>query len=76
MGVTGSLSNRVSIHKTDMVKGFTQKYLVHDLVYFEEYDTILEAIAREKQLKNWKRIWKMELIEKNNPDWNDLSELF
>lgn len=76
VGVTGNLENRISIHKTDVVKGFTKRYQVHDLVYFEEYSSISEAIAREKQLKNWKRKWKLELIEKMNPNWDDLSESF
>ncbi len=74
VGMTGDLPRRVSIHQADVVKGFTKKYLIHDLVYFEEYEAAIEAIAREKQLKNWKREWKIELIEKENPDWNDLSE--
>lgn len=74
VGVTGSLQNRVSIHKADVVDGFTKRYEVHSLVYFEEYESINDAIAREKQLKNWERKWKLELIEKMNPDWEDLSE--
>ncbi len=57
VGVTSNLSNRISIHKLDVVEGFTKKYQVHELVYFEELGTMLEAIAREKQLKNWKRKW-------------------
>ncbi len=73
VGVTGNLSKRIELHKKTAVKGFTKKYFVHNLVYFEEYNTAIEAIAREKQLKNWKRSWKIELIEKTNPDWNDLS---
>jgi putative endonuclease len=74
IGVTGDLSRRVSIHQSDVVEGFTKKYSVHDLVYFEEYDSSILAIQREKQLKKWNRSWKIELIEKSNPDWNDLSE--
>jgi putative endonuclease len=74
VGVTGNLQNRISIHKTNIVEGFTKRYEVHILVYFEEYDSINDAIAREKQLKNWERKWKLELIEKMNPEWEDLSE--
>jgi len=74
VGITGDLSKRISIHQRDIVKGFTKKYTVHDLVYFEEHDNAIAAIAREKQLKNWRRQWKVDLIEKNNPNWNDLSE--
>lgn len=76
VGVTGDLQNRISIHKADIIEGFTKRYEVHNLVYFEEYEQISEAIAREKQLKNWKRKWKLELIEKVNPNWDDLSEIF
>ncbi len=76
VGVSGNLQKRVSIHKADIVGGFTKRYEVHDLVYFEEYNSVMEAIAREKRLKNWKRNWKLELIEKMNPDWQDLSESF
>ncbi len=74
VGVSGNLQNRITIHKLDIVEGFTKRYKVHNLVYFEEYELINEAIAREKQLKNWKRKWKLELIEKMNPNWVDLSE--
>ena len=74
VGVTGNLRNRISIHKSDIVEGFTKRYEVHNLVYFEEYESINDAIAREKQLKNWQRKWKLELIEKMNPEWEDLSE--
>ncbi len=55
-----------------MADGFTKKHRVHLLVYFEVFDDIAEAIAREKQLKHWNRAWKIELIEAHNPDWNDL----
>ncbi len=74
MGVTYNLATRISIHKSDIVDGFTKRYSVHDLVYFEEYESAMEAIAREKQLKNWKRKWKLDAIEKMNPEWDDLSE--
>lgn len=71
-GVTSNLVKRVWEHKNDLVKGFTQKYKVHILVYYESAIDINSAIQREKQLKKWKRNWKLELIEKNNPDWRDL----
>lgn len=74
IGVTGNLRARISFHQSDLIKGFTKKYSVHNLVYFEEYDNPTETIAIEKQLKKWNRKWKMELIEKLNPDWRDLSE--
>ena len=76
IGVTGNLENRISIHKNDIVKGFTKKFAVHSLVHLEEFENSLQAIAREKQLKHWKRDWKIELIEKSNPDWNDISDEF
>ena len=72
MGVTSNLIKRVYEHKNNLVSGFTQKYKVHNLVYYETTDDINSAITREKQLKKWKRTWKMELIEKNNPGWRDL----
>lgn len=72
IGVTADLCHRISEHKAEKTKGFTQKYKVHRLVYFEEYESIYEAIEREKQLKPWKRAWKIELIEKSNHDWNEL----
>lgn len=74
IGVTNDLETRVRQHKDKLVKGFTQKYNVDKLVYFEEYNDISRAIAREKQLKNWQRAWKDELIEKDNPNWIDLSQ--
>jgi len=72
LGVTSNLIKRVYEHKNNLVSGFTQKYKVHNLVYYETTDDINSAITREKQLKKWKRTWKMELIEKNNPGWRDL----
>jgi putative endonuclease len=69
---TNDLVRRVYEHKNNIVKGFTQKYRVHHLVYFEQYHDVYEAIYREKQLKKWDRKWKLELIEKENPEWNDL----
>ena len=72
IGVTNDLVRRVYEHKSDSVEGFTKKYQVHDLVYFEQADDVGAAIAREKQLKKWNRAWKLELIEKSNGDWRDL----
>lgn len=74
IGVTSDLIKRVWEHKEGLVKGHTQKYQIKLLVYFERYDTIEEAIHRETQMKAWKREWKVELIEKNNPEWRDLYE--
>jgi putative endonuclease len=71
-GVTRDLIKRSYQHKTNLVKGFTQKYNVHTLVYYESSKDIESAIEREKQLKNWRRNWKVQLIEKNNPEWEDL----
>ena len=76
VGVTSDLIKRVYEHKNNLVEGFTRKYAVHNLVYFETTESVESAIAREKQLKKWTRAWKIHLIEKNNPDWRDLySEL-
>ena len=72
IGVTNDLRRRVWEHKHDLVKGFTQEYGVHDLVYYEQYEDIEQAILREKQMKTWKRYWKIKLINKFNPDWKDL----
>jgi putative endonuclease len=72
VGVTNELARRIYEHKHDAVAGFTKKHGVHHLVHFEEFGEILEAIAREKRLKRWLRKWKLELIEKNNPQWRDL----
>ena len=72
IGVTNNLIKRIYEHKNNLVDGFTKKYGVHYLVYFEEYQDITEAILREKRLKKWNRQWKIELIEKNNPNWRDL----
>ena len=72
IGVTSDLKRRVWEHKHDLVKGFSKEYGVHDLVYFEQYEDIEKAILREKQMKTWKRFWKIRLINKDNPDWKDL----
>lgn len=72
IGVTADLVKRVHEHKEGLVKGFTQKYGIKELVYYEEFDEITFAIEREKQLKNWRRDWKINLIERENPYWEDL----
>jgi len=72
IGVTNDLIKRVYQHKKDIVPGFTNKYGVHKLVYYEQVDDIRSAIEREKQLKKWSRRWKLELIESTNPYWKDL----
>jgi len=72
IGVTNDLMRRVWEHKNKVNKGFTSKYNVTKLVYYEEFDYIGEAILREKTLKKWKRKWKLELIESINPYWDDL----
>ena len=72
IGVTSDLIKRVWEHKNNFVEGFSKKYNVHLLVYFEKHGSIKSAIKREKQLKNWKRKWKTDLIEENNYMWNDL----
>lgn len=72
VGVTSDLVKRIWQHKNDLVEGFTKKYKVHDLVWYELVDDMASAILREKQIKEWKRQWKLELIEKLNPYWNDL----
>jgi putative endonuclease len=72
IGVTSDLCNRVSLHKQVLIEGFTKKYGVHILVYYETHHTMSGAIRREKQLKKWNRAWKVRLIEQINPEWNDL----
>ncbi len=72
IGVTSNLPARIWQHKNDQVDGFTKKHQVHRLVYFEIYEEMVSAIQREKQLKKWRRQWKLELIEKDNPEWKDL----
>jgi putative endonuclease len=74
IGVSSDLIQRVWQHKHDQIEGFTKKYRVHTLVYYELHTDMIEAITREKQLKKWNRVWKMELIEKQNPHWRDLWE--
>jgi putative endonuclease len=72
VGVTSDLQKRVCEHKNDFVESFTKRYGVHRLVYYELHADMVSAITREKQLKKWNRAWKLELIEKQNPDWMDL----
>ncbi len=72
IGVTSDLVARIWQHRNDVVEGFTRRYGVHMLVHFEMHPEMTQAIAREKQLKKWKRAWKLELIEKHNPEWRDL----
>ena len=74
VGVTNDLIRRLSEHKAKLVPGFTKTYGVVMLVYYEEYSSILEARAREAMLKRWRRAWKIELIDKFNPDWRDLAD--
>ncbi len=71
-GVTSNLARRIWEHKTDALKGFTQKYKVHTLVWCEYHERMDTAISREKQIKKWNRAWKIELIERDNPEWRDL----
>ena len=73
-GVTSDLIKRVYEHKNNLVEGFTKKYDVHRLVYFEPCEDMVSAIAREKQIKKWNRQWKLRLIEEQNPEWRDLYE--
>ncbi len=74
IGMTSNLVRRVYEHKNNMNEGFTKKYGIHTLVYYEHITDVHAAIAREKQMKKWKRQWKINLIEKENPDWDDLYE--
>ncbi len=74
IGVTRDLRKRIWEHKNNVVEGFTHRHAVHLLVWFELHEEMLSAIEREKQLKNWKRAWKIELIEKGNSSWIDLYE--
>lgn len=72
IGVTNDLVRRVYEHRNDLIDGFTKKYGLHNLVYFEHSTDANAAICREKQLKKWNRKWKIRLIEKENPEWKDL----
>jgi putative endonuclease len=72
--MTGHLVKRVAEHREGLVEGFTKRYGIKRLVYFEEHATAMEAIRREKTLKRWSRAWKIALVERSNPDWHDLFE--
>ncbi len=74
VGMTGNLPMRMKAHKEHAVEGFTEKYFVHKLVYLEVFDSVYNAITREKQIKKWKRDWKIRAINEMNPEWEDLSE--
>jgi putative endonuclease len=76
IGVTNNLERRLNEHRNNLIEGFTNKYNVHHLVYFEDVNDIQSALQREKQLKRWTRKWKLELIEKVNPEWRDLANDF
>jgi len=73
VGITNDLNRRVWQHQNDIYEGFTTKYGVHRLVWFEAYDTMDPAVQREKRIKKWKRTWKINLIEQDNPNWSDLT---
>ena len=72
VGVTSDLAKRVWEHKNNLVEGFTNRYGVHQMVWFELHESMESAIKREKRLKDWKRKWKLQLIESTNPNWEDL----
>ena len=74
IGVTNNLLRRIYEHKNNIIAGFTKKYNIHILVYYEQHDSAEEAIQREKRLKYWHRKWKIRLIEETNPGWKDLYE--
>ena len=74
LGVTSELVKRVWQHKENLAEGFTKRYQVHHLVWYEPHDRMESAIQREKTIKKWKRSWKVALIEKENPEWRDLYE--
>ncbi|WP_032138847.1 GIY-YIG nuclease family protein [Rickettsia tamurae] len=74
IGVTSNIIKRTYEHKHKIIKGFSSKYNINKLVYFEQYDDIIAAISREKLLKEYKRQWKLNLIESQNPEWHDLYE--
>ncbi len=72
VGVTSNLLRRVWQHKNDVAEGFTKRYRVHTLVWYEVHETMESAITRERTIKRWKRGWRIELIQQNNPSWRDL----
>ena len=73
IGVTSDLVKRCWEHKENLVEGFTKRYKIHYLVYFELHETMTDVIQREKKIKKWRRAWKLSLIEEQNPEWRDLS---
>ncbi len=73
VGMTNNLTRRIYEHKKELIEGFTKKYKLKKLVYFEITNDVNSAIKREKQIKNWRRQWKINLIESKNPNWEDLS---
>jgi putative endonuclease len=73
IGVTSNLTHRIDQHKQKSVQGFTEKYSVMYLVWYEHHDSVESAILREKQLKKWNRAWKLRIIEEQNPEWKDLA---
>ena len=73
VGITRNLARRIYEHKESLVPGFTKKYHVHELVYYETHQNVYEALTREQQIKRWKRQWKINLIEGKNPQWINLS---
>jgi len=72
IGVTSFLAKRIWEHKSNMLEGFTKRYGIHRLVWYELHESMESAIEREKRLKEWRRSWKLELIQTTNPDWRDL----
>jgi putative endonuclease len=74
IGMTSNLQKRAWEHKNNLIEGFTKRYGVHRLVYYELHQDMMSAITREKQMKKWNRAWKVELIEQLNPEWKDLWE--
>lgn len=73
IGMTNNLERRIYEHKNKLIEGFTNKYGLNKLVYMESYQYVNDAILREKRMKKWKRQWKINLIEEDNPEWNDLA---
>jgi putative endonuclease len=72
VGVTSDLARRIFEHKEGAIEGFTKDYGVHNLVFYEFHETMDDALTREKRIKKWRRQWKLDLIEQNNPQWRDL----
>ena len=72
IGVTSDLVKRIWEHRNNMVEGFTKRYGVHHLVWYDQHESMESAIEQEKRLKEWKRVWKLEWIERTNPEWQDL----